>query len=142
MPRMWYTCLFLLVLLAEIYIAAFVRDAFVRPFAGDVLVVILMYFFVCMIRPRQSVFFADLFIFLLRRGRVWAVLSSCRDVRLGGFFAGEDPHRLDLRLDGYRLLFLGHGVSVPMAGLGETRVRKIGLGGRFLLCIQSMVVII
>lgn len=53
---MWYACLFLLVLLAEIYIAAFVHDAFVRPFAGDVLVVILMYFFVRMIRPRQSGF--------------------------------------------------------------------------------------
>lgn len=56
MPRMWYGCLFLLVLLTEIYIAVFVHDAFVRPFAGDVLVVILLYFFVRAIRPRQSGF--------------------------------------------------------------------------------------
>jgi hypothetical protein len=38
--------LFIFVLLLEICIALFVRDRFIRPFVGDVLVVILIYSFV------------------------------------------------------------------------------------------------
>ena len=37
---------FVLVFLLEIYIAIFVHDNFIRPFVGDMLVVILLYFFV------------------------------------------------------------------------------------------------
>ncbi len=41
-----YFLLTLLVLLIEILIAVYVHDGFVRPYLGDVLVVILIYFFV------------------------------------------------------------------------------------------------
>lgn len=47
--------LFFLILLAEeIYIGVFVRDCFVRPYVGDFLVVVLLYFLVrifCLRRP-------------------------------------------------------------------------------------------
>jgi DNA integrity scanning protein DisA with diadenylate cyclase activity len=38
-------CLFLLLLAIEIFIAKFIHDRFIRPFVGDVLVVVLIYFF-------------------------------------------------------------------------------------------------
>jgi DNA integrity scanning protein DisA with diadenylate cyclase activity len=38
-------CLFLLLLAIEIFIAKFIQDRFIRPFVGDVLVVVLIYFF-------------------------------------------------------------------------------------------------
>lgn len=38
--------IFLILLLVEIFIALFVHDKFIRPFIGDVLVVILIYFFI------------------------------------------------------------------------------------------------
>ena len=38
-------CIFLLLLAIEIWIAKYVHDRFIRPFVGDVLVVILIYFF-------------------------------------------------------------------------------------------------
>jgi hypothetical protein len=44
--RRKYFYLTLIFLLIEIFIAAYVRDSFVRPFVGDVLVVILVYCFV------------------------------------------------------------------------------------------------
>ena len=45
--RLIYLAATLVLLAVEIFIGAFVRDAFVRPYLGDVLVVILIY---CMIR--------------------------------------------------------------------------------------------
>lgn len=38
---------FLLLLLIEIFIALFVHDRIIRPFGGDLLVVILIYYFIC-----------------------------------------------------------------------------------------------
>ncbi len=40
--RLIYAALFLLILLAEILIALFVKDAFVRPYVGDMLVTVLI----------------------------------------------------------------------------------------------------
>ena len=40
-----YFLLFACVFLIEVMIALFVRDAFIRPFVGDVLVVVLLYLF-------------------------------------------------------------------------------------------------
>lgn len=42
----YYFLLFLLVFVTEVLIALYVRDSFVRPYLGDVLVVILIYCFV------------------------------------------------------------------------------------------------
>jgi hypothetical protein len=38
-------CFFVLLLAIEIFIATYVQDRFIRPFVGDVLVVMLIYFF-------------------------------------------------------------------------------------------------
>jgi len=48
-PR--YALAFLVVLLTEICIALFVRDAFIRPYIGDVLAVVVVYFFVRIFKP-------------------------------------------------------------------------------------------
>ena len=40
--RITYTLIFILLLLAEILIGAFVNDSFIRPYVGDVLVVMLI----------------------------------------------------------------------------------------------------
>lgn len=43
MSRRFYCAAFALLLAAEVYIALYVRDAFVRPYLGDVLVIVLLY---------------------------------------------------------------------------------------------------
>ena len=42
-----YALLTILLFLVEVVIALFIRDRFIRPYVGDVLVVILIYCFVC-----------------------------------------------------------------------------------------------
>ena len=44
--RAAYFVAFILILAIEVYIALFVHDAFVRPYVGDALVVVVIYFFV------------------------------------------------------------------------------------------------
>ena len=44
--RAMYCVAFILILAIEVYIALFVHDAFVRPYVGDALVVVVIYFFV------------------------------------------------------------------------------------------------
>ena len=39
-------CIFLLIFVIEVIIALFVKDSIIRPYGGDVLVVIMMYYFV------------------------------------------------------------------------------------------------
>lgn len=40
--RLYYTAAFLVILLTEVLIALFVRDRFIRPYVGDVLVTVLL----------------------------------------------------------------------------------------------------
>lgn len=42
--RVRYAGVFLLMLFAEVFIALFIKDRFIRPYVGDILVVILIYF--------------------------------------------------------------------------------------------------
>jgi Protein of unknown function (DUF2809) len=42
-----YACLAMILFLLEVFIAVFINDSFIRPFIGDVLVVILIY---CLVR--------------------------------------------------------------------------------------------
>ncbi len=49
--RIRFFTVFMVLLLAEILIALFVHDAFVRPYLGDVIVVVLIYFFIRFIFP-------------------------------------------------------------------------------------------
>lgn len=44
--RAGYLVVFTILLIIEVLIALFVRDSFIRPYGGDLLVVILVYFFV------------------------------------------------------------------------------------------------
>jgi hypothetical protein len=50
--RITYLVAFLLILCTEIFIGAFVRDNFVRPYLGDVLVVVLIYCAVRVVFPK------------------------------------------------------------------------------------------
>jgi hypothetical protein len=61
-PKYFYTTV--LLFLVEVFIGVFVRDSFIRPFVGDVLVVILIYCFIksfWKIRPNVAI--AAVFIF-------------------------------------------------------------------------------
>jgi len=49
--RILYFSAFILTLLIEIYIAVFVRDRFIRPYIGDVLSVMVVYFFIHIFWP-------------------------------------------------------------------------------------------
>jgi Protein of unknown function (DUF2809) len=59
-----YFCLTILIFLIEVLIAVFFNDQFIRPFIGDVLVVILIYCFVrAFWKVRVNVAIASIFIF-------------------------------------------------------------------------------
>ena len=66
--RLNYFLAFLLLFLVEVCIALFVRDRFVRPYLGDVLVVMLLYCFVrsfLKLKPRVAALGVLLFAFLI-----------------------------------------------------------------------------
>ena len=65
--RLWYAGVFVLLLGVECLIALYVRDRFIRPYVGDMLVTVLLYFFVRMIFPR-GVRHLSLWIFLFAAG--------------------------------------------------------------------------
>ena len=51
-PRVFYALCFFLILIAEVLIALFVRDDFLRPYGGDILVTVLICSFVRIFFPR------------------------------------------------------------------------------------------
>ena len=53
MKRIYYAIATLVLLVIEVLIALFVRDAFVRPYVGDMLVVIVIYTFVRIFVPEK-----------------------------------------------------------------------------------------
>ncbi|WP_331665956.1 ribosomal maturation YjgA family protein [Lacrimispora sp.] len=61
--NMKYLCAFIMVFIIEVLIAAFVNDKFIRPYVGDVLVVVLIY---CFIRSfvKMEVKLLPLYIFI------------------------------------------------------------------------------
>ncbi|MCQ2423228.1 MAG: DUF2809 domain-containing protein [Lachnospiraceae bacterium] len=65
--RIYYCIATLLLLLAEVLIALYVHDAFVRPYVGDVLVVILIYTFIRIFLPEGGKWL-PLYIFLFAAG--------------------------------------------------------------------------
>lgn len=65
--RMRYAVLFLILFGIEAGIAVFVHDRIVRPFVGDILVVVLLYFFVRIFLPR-GLELLPLWIFLFAAG--------------------------------------------------------------------------
>jgi hypothetical protein len=52
--RIIYFSAFILLTLVEVFIAIFVHDNFIRPYIGDVLAVMVVYFFVRIIWPKEG----------------------------------------------------------------------------------------
>lgn len=65
--RLIYFALFVILLGAEIYIGMYVRDSIIRPYGGDVLVVILLYCLIRILFP-DGIMLLPLFIFLFSCG--------------------------------------------------------------------------
>lgn len=62
--RRWYLAGFFVLLAAEFAIGLFVHDRFIRPYFGDVLIVILLYMLVRFFLPRKAwPFAAGIFLF-------------------------------------------------------------------------------
>lgn len=69
--RRRYALIFLILLAVEVYIALFVHDRFIRPYVGDVLVVVVLYAFLRILLPTG------------RPWLVWAVTAFACCVELG-----------------------------------------------------------
>lgn len=61
--RIIYAAIFVLILITEVLIALFVKDKFIRPYGGDILVVILICCFVRIFYPKK-INLLPLFVFL------------------------------------------------------------------------------
>ena len=98
--RLYYFLVFLLLFLVEVCIALFVRDRFVRPYLGDVLVVMLLYCFVrsfLKLKPRVAALGVLLFAFLIEMLQYFRLVEvlGLRDNKiattvLGSSFDWED----------------------------------------------------
>lgn len=63
-PRMKYFILFILLVFIEVMIALFIHDQFIRSYIGDVLVVIVLYYFARIFIPEKFTFLpAIIFVF-------------------------------------------------------------------------------
>jgi hypothetical protein len=67
LKRIVYFSAFVLLLLVEVYIAIYVRDDFIRPYVGDVLAVMVVYFFVRTIWP-EGIKWLPFYVFLFAVG--------------------------------------------------------------------------
>ncbi len=65
--RLYYGIAFLIFFAVELFIALYVRDNFIRPYVGDVLVVILVYCFARIFLP-EGVKLLPLYVFLFAAG--------------------------------------------------------------------------
>ncbi|WP_313132975.1 ribosomal maturation YjgA family protein [Anaerocolumna sp.] len=65
--RIKYTIIFVLLLFIEVLIALYVHDSFVRPYVGDVLVVIVLYCFIRIFMP-DKFSLLPLYIFIFAAG--------------------------------------------------------------------------
>lgn len=50
--RFKYILGFILIFIIELLIAKYVKDSFIRPYVGDILVIVLLYFFACSLYPK------------------------------------------------------------------------------------------
>lgn len=65
--RIFYSITTIILLLIEVLIALYVHDAFIRPYLGDVLVVIVIYTFLRIFIP-EKIRFLSLYIFIFATG--------------------------------------------------------------------------
>ena len=61
--RILYLSLFLLLFMTEVFIAVYIHDEFIRPYLGDILVVVVIYCFIRVFQPIRCRFL-PIFIFL------------------------------------------------------------------------------
>ena len=73
-PRTLYALAFVMILFIEVLIALFVRDAFIRPYGGDILVTVLICCFMRIFFPRN-----------IRLLPVWVFLFAAA-VEIGQYF--------------------------------------------------------
>lgn len=76
--RAIYALLFLSVLVIEIIIGVFIRDDFIRPFVGDALVVVLMFFFVRSFFPKKPLLlpiYCTLFAFFVELMQLFDIVT-------------------------------------------------------------------
>lgn len=99
--RIVYLSLFLFFTLIEVLIALFVRDAFIRPYVGDVLVTVVMCCFLRVCFPKGSPFLV-LFVFLFAAA-----------VEVGQYF----DYASLLGLDGIRFFRILMGTTFSVADL-------------------------
>ena len=69
---------FLIIFLIEVFIAKFINDSFIRPYGGDILVVMLMYYFVKSFigtKPLYIVIAVTLFAYLVEIGQYFHLVE-------------------------------------------------------------------
>lgn len=77
--RILYAVATLLLLLTEVFIALYVHDDFIRPYVGDVLVVIVIYTFIRMIIPEKCRLL-PLYIFIFAAGVELLQLANITEI--------------------------------------------------------------
>lgn len=65
--RLKYAAGFILLLIVEVLIALYLHDNFIRPYVGDILVVVVLYFFIRMFIP-NGVKLMPIYIFIFAAG--------------------------------------------------------------------------
>lgn len=82
--------IFIIIFFIEVLIAKFVNDAFIRPYGGDILVVILIYYFVksfVQVKPFYLVLGVLLFAYMVEVGQYFRMvevlgLQDCKVMRI------------------------------------------------------------
>lgn len=118
--RLVYLLAFALLFTAEVLIALFVHDTFVRPFIGDVLVVVLIVLFIRIFVP-DGVRLLPLYVFLFAAAVEFLQLAD--SVRLLGI-EGCPFLRIAIGLTFDPLDLLAYALGALVCFLGEWLVRK------------------
>ena len=101
--RIFYIISFLVIFCIEVLIALYVCDNFVRPYIGDVLVVVLVYSFVRIFLPTgdsENAVLCISFCLLYRSDAILSVGGNLRDYEPGG----KNYSRIYVRLERHCLL--------------------------------------
>lgn len=87
-----YLIYFLVLLIIEVFIALFIHDEFIRPYVGDMLVVLVLYYFVRIFLPRKYKLL-PLYIFIFASG-----IEALQYFNLVSFLGVEDNGFLSILL--------------------------------------------
>lgn len=119
--RSWYAICFFLILITEVLIALFVRDSFIRPYGGDILVTILICFFVRIFLPdkfKSLPLWVFLFAVAVEIGQYFdfVTLLGLGDIKFFRILLGTSFSVIDL---------LCYGVGCALFFIGEKIVLRI-----------------